>query len=191
MLRTTDLHPLNHLLQAATQIFTTNQPISQSTPNSRVSKSSNPTSNQKQKTKKRACGLVWSHERRRDGRVVTSHGVLAHQRRPRFPRRWRQDQRRPWGGWNRWRRYPASETSRPWSGSVQPLSWMPWRSEEGDLVQQRFTWEGSEGWWCRRWSLRRRSLVVAKRQTRVPVPVRRFLGSREIDRGLALIFLSS
>jgi len=165
---------LNHLLHAATQtqLFTTNQPISHSTPNTSVSKSSNPTSNQKQKTKTRetlAGGLaasdsklwtgVWSRERMRDGRVVTSRGVLAHQRRRRFPRRWWQDRRRPWGGWTRWRRYPASETSRPWRGSVQLLFETHWRSEGGDAGAGTFRARWSEGRWCRRWSLRRRSLV--------------------------------
>jgi len=48
MLRTTYSHPLDHLLHAITQtqLFTTNQPISHSTPNTRVP-------NQKRKTKRR------------------------------------------------------------------------------------------------------------------------------------------
>jgi len=53
------------------------------------------------RSSERECGRVWSRERRSDGRVMTSRGVLVHQQCWRFPRRWRQDRRRPWGGWNR------------------------------------------------------------------------------------------
>jgi len=55
----------------------------------------------------------------------------------RFPRRWRRNRRRPWGGWTRWRRSPAGESSRPWRGWVQPLSRAHWRRKKKEMRGHR------------------------------------------------------